>query len=100
MELEAEETTSIDIRIAGSTMVTNSISVIISPYKVEFTELYLAGSLTSWTPGEALPMTNIGFNLFEISIDLADGDEFKFVPVAGNLGNDWDASSINSGAIE
>lgn len=94
MGLNPEEANSLDIRVSNNDEITKVISVVLTPYKVEYTELFLVGSLTGWDPTTSLPMTNIGFNEFEITIDLADGDEFKFLPTNtgwdGDLGEDPD----------
>ena len=47
--------------------VSQIISVLLTPYKVEFSEFYLVGSLTGWDPTTSLPMNGTGFNLFEIT---------------------------------
>ena len=64
LEIEGDDTQSIDIRISSGAVISDKVSVILTPYKVEFTELFLVGSLTNWTPAEALPMTRLGFNEF------------------------------------
>ncbi|MCF6346819.1 MAG: SusF/SusE family outer membrane protein [Flavobacteriaceae bacterium] len=89
MGLNPEEATSLDIRVLNNGEATQTIAVVITPYIVEFTEFYLVGSLTNWEPAEALAMTNIDFNIFEITVDLADGDEFKFLPQNTGWDGDW-----------
>lgn len=87
---------SMDIKVSNNTEETQTIAVVFTPYTVEYTELYVVGTITDpeWTPEEALPMTRLDFNLFEITIDLVDGDEFKFLPQNtgwdGDLGEDPD----------
>ncbi|MCK4561859.1 MAG: SusF/SusE family outer membrane protein, partial [Flavobacteriaceae bacterium] len=72
------------------------ITVLFTPYTVEYDELFLVGSITDpqWSPEDALPMNRLDFNLFEITIDLVDGDEFKFLPTNtgwdGDIGEDPD----------
>ncbi|PKP08877.1 MAG: hypothetical protein CVU08_14800 [Bacteroidetes bacterium HGW-Bacteroidetes-3] len=80
LEIPGETTASIDIRIVSGEQVSNRVSVILTPFSIEFTELYLTGSLTAWEPAQGLPFTRLGFNEFEITVDLADGDAFKFIP--------------------
>ena len=99
MGLEPEEASSIDVRISAGEEKSQSISVIITPYEVEFTEFYLVGSLTGWDPATSLPMTNIGFNTFEITIDLADGDEFKFLPTNTGWDGDFGKDPNNDGEL-
>ena len=94
MEIDPDLATSLDIRVSTAENMSQDVSLIFTPYTVEYTELFLVGSLTNWEPSEALAMTKIDFNLFEITVDLADGDEFKFIPQNtgwdGDLGEDPD----------
>jgi len=99
MELNPEIATSLDIRILANSEVSQIISVVITPYKVEYTELHLVGSLTNWEPTEALAMTRLDFNMFEITIDLADGDEFKFIPQNTGWDGDWGEDPDNLGNL-
>ena len=96
MGLNADEANKLEIKVSSSTDVTEAITVLFTPYTVEFEELFLVGSITDpqWSPEDALPMTRLDFNLFEITVDLIDGDEFKFLPTNtgwdGDLGEDPD----------
>ena len=82
----------IDIRISANGDFSQTVSILITPYFIEFPELYLVGSLTGWDPTTALAMDRLDFNLFETTVDLVDGDEFKFLPTnidwEGDLGQD------------
>ena len=97
--IEVETEAAIDIRVSSNGEVSQSISVLLTPYQVEFPELYLVGSLTGWDPGTSLPMTRIDFNKFEITIDLADGDEFKFLPQNTGWDNDFEDNPANPGTL-
>ncbi|NEW79810.1 MAG: SusF/SusE family outer membrane protein [Gelidibacter sp.] len=99
LEIPGETTAGIDIRISSGEIVSNKVSVILTPYKVEFTELFLVGSLTNWTPAEALPMTRLGFNEFEITVDLPTGAEFKFLPQNTGWDGDFGKDPNNEGVI-
>lgn len=99
MEIDAEEQTSLDLRIDSNGVKTNPISIVFVPYKVEFTEFYLVGSFTNWSPEEALEMTNIGFNVFEITVDLPNGAEFKFLPTNTGWDGDWGKDPSNDGML-
>jgi len=96
MEVTAEEAISLDIRVLNNGEITQTVAVVLTPYKVEYTELFVVGNITDpqWSPADALAMTNIGFNEFEITLDLAEGAEFKFLPTnvdyEGDLGEDPD----------
>ncbi|MBE0424842.1 MAG: SusF/SusE family outer membrane protein [Lutibacter sp.] len=98
LEMPGDEAKSIDIKISSGEF-SDMVSVILTPYKVEFTELFLVGSLTNWTPAEALPMTKIGFNEFEITVDLPDGAEFKFLPQNTGWDGDFGKDPDNEGVI-
>ena len=94
MGLDPDLATSLDIRVSTDQEMSENVSLIFTPFTVEYEELYLVGSLTNWEPAEALPMTRLDFNVFELTVDLADGDEFKFLPTNtgwdGDLGEDPD----------
>jgi len=97
--IEAENEAGIEIRVSSNGEVSQSISVLLTPYKVEFSEFYLVGSLTGWDPATSLPMTRTGFNLFEITINLADGDEFKFLPQNTGWDGDFGEDPNNLGML-
>lgn len=99
MGLDPEVASSIDIRISSNDEVSEAISVILTPYEVEYTEFYLVGSLTGWDPATSLAMTNTGFNTFEITIDLVDGDEFKFLPTNTGWDGDFGKDPNNEGLL-
>ena len=88
MGIDPDLATSLDIRVSTEQEMSQNVALIFTPFTVEYTELYLVGSLTNWEPSEALPMSRIDFNLFELTVDLAEGDEFKFLP--SNTGWDGD----------
>lgn len=99
MGLDPEVASSIDIRISSNENVSQPVSIILTPYEVEYTEFYLVGSLTGWDPPTSLAMTNTGFNTFEITIDLADGDEFKFLPTNTGWEGDFGKDPNNDGSL-
>lgn len=101
MGVEAEKSIALDVRVTreGYTEERPTISIIIVPYTVEYTEMYLVGSFTNWNPGESLPMTNIGFNLFELTVDIPANGEFKFVPQQSGWDNDWGKDPDNEGML-
>ena len=75
------ESSDIDIRVVASNgKVSNTVSLSITPFLIEVTELFVNGTFTNWDPAQALPMNSSEFNKFSINIDLADGDEFNFLP--------------------
>jgi len=94
MGVNPEEANKMEIKVSNGSETTQIITVLFTPFTVEFAELYLVGSITDpqWSPEDALPMTRLDFNKFEITIDLVDGDEFKFLPTnidfEGDLGED------------
>jgi len=70
----------IDIRVYANDVISQSVSILLTPFSIVYEELFLVGSLTGWDAAQGLPFENIGVNEFEITINLADGDAFKFVP--------------------
>lgn len=61
--------------------------------------LYLIGSLTGWDPATAFPFNNNGDNTFSISVYLADGDQFKFIPTNTSWDGAWKEDPNNPGSI-
>jgi len=99
MDLDPEEANSIDIRVFSNEETTQTVSVVLTPYKVEFDTFFLVGSLTNWTPEEALEMTRLDVNIFEITVDLAADDEFKFLPTNTGWDGDWGRDPENEGTL-
>ncbi|MFK5959255.1 MAG: SusF/SusE family outer membrane protein [Lutibacter sp.] len=97
--IDAETEAGIEIRVSSGGEVSQTIAVLLTPYKVEFTEFYLVGSLTGWDPTTSLPMTKTAFNEFEITINLADGDEFKFLPTNIDWTGDFGEDPNNAGTL-
>ncbi len=99
MGIDPDLATSLDIRVSAGSEVSEKVSVIVTPFTVEYKELFLVGSLTNWEPAESLPMTRLDFNLFEITVDLADGDEFKFLPTNTGWDGDFGEDPDNPGHL-
>ncbi|WP_372746818.1 SusE domain-containing protein, partial [Lutibacter sp.] len=101
MGLDPETAVSLDIRILNNGTMTDSISVVLTPYKVEYTELYVVGNITDpqWSPADALAMTRTDLNIFEITLVLADGAEFKFLPTNTGWDGDFGEDPNNPGMI-
>lgn len=63
--------------------------------------LYLVGAFNGWSNDAGNPQfTETSTGVFEITQTLTAGDEFKFVPVAGDWGNDWGESTLYSGVLQ
>ncbi|WP_234110260.1 SusE domain-containing protein [Chryseobacterium sp. R2A-55] len=58
---------------------TKSISITPSSIPTLPTNLYLVGSINGWDAGSALPMTQVGDGIYEYTIAIPDGAEFKFI---------------------
>lgn len=101
MDLPAAVATSLDLRIMNNGKATKTISVVVTPFKVEFTEMFVVGNITdpAWSPADALPMPRLGFNVFEITLNLAEGAEFKFLPTNTGWDGDWGQDPNNPGKI-
>jgi len=101
MGLDPEKAISLDVRILNNGEITQTISVVLTPYKVEYTELFVVGNITDpqWSPADALAMTNVGFNEFEITLDLAEGAEFKFLPTNIDYEGDFGKDPDNDGML-
>lgn len=56
-----------------------AISVTPSPIPTLPTNVYIVGSLNDWSAENALPMEQIGDGLFEYTIAIPDGAQFKFI---------------------
>ena len=101
MGLDPEKAISLDVRILNNGEITQTISVVLTPYKVEYTELFVVGNITDpqWSPADALAMKNVGFNEFEITLDLAEGAEFKFLPTNIDYEGDFGKDPDNDGML-
>jgi hypothetical protein len=99
MNLDPEDAASLDVKVLTGNETSQIISLIFTPYTLEYTEFYLVGSLTNWNPEESLPMTKTDFNKFEITVDLADGDEFKFLPTNTGWDGDFGEDPDNLGTL-
>ncbi len=99
LKIDAESEASIEIRVSSGEFTSKKVSVLLVPYKVEYTELYLVGNLTNWKPEEALAMTRLGFNEFKITVNLEDGAEFKFIPQNTGWDGDFGEDPNNPGKI-
>jgi len=71
----------VDIRVvAANGETSNTVTVAVTPFIIEVTQLFLNGTFTNWDPTQAIAMDSSEFNIFTINMDLADGDEFNFIP--------------------
>lgn len=62
-------------------------------------ELYLVGDHNGWDNATAIPFENNGNGNFELQIDLAAGNNFKFLPTLGSWEGDWGEDPDNPGKI-
>lgn len=62
-------------------------------------EFYLVGSVVGWDNSKAIPLVDKGNGAFELRIDLAANDEFKFLPQLGSWDGDWGEDPANPGKI-
>ena len=99
MGLKPTNASSLDVRVTTESEMSQTIALVFTAYQVEYTEFYLVGSLTNWEPTESLPMTRTDFNKFEITVDLADGDEFKFLPSNTGWDGDFGEDPENPGTL-
>ena len=75
------EQSGLDLRVVASNgEVSNTVSLIITPFVIEVTELFVNGTFTNWDPTQGIAMSSSEFNIFTVNIDLLDGDEFNFLP--------------------
>ncbi|MCK5679002.1 MAG: SusF/SusE family outer membrane protein, partial [Flavobacteriaceae bacterium] len=79
----------------------NTLSYTVSSVNEIPANLYLVGSFNGWSNDASNPQfTEISSGVFEISQAFVEGDEFKFVPVAGDWGNDWGENNASPGVLE
>ena len=79
----------------------NTLSFTVSAVTDIPATLYLVGGFNGWSNDAGNPQfTETSTGVFEITQTLTAGDEFKFVPVAGDWGNDWGESTVSSGVLE
>ena len=79
----------------------NTMSFTVSPVSAIPTSLYLVGSFNGWSNDAGNPQfTENSPGVFIIYQSLTAGDEFKFVPVAGDWSNDWGESQASPKVLE
>ena len=63
--------------------------------------LFLVGNITDpqWDPGASLPFNLISEGVFAITVNLADGAQFKFLPTNTSFEDDWGEDPNNPGSI-
>lgn len=63
--------------------------------------LFLVGNITDpqWDPGASLPFNLISEGVFAITVNLADGAQFKFLPTNTSFEDDWGEDPNNLGSI-
>jgi len=89
----------IKVTDAGTYVVTVDFTNLSFNLKEVPTDLFLVGSPNSWNNATAPAFTKLSDGLFELSITLADSDEFKFLPVQGSWDNDWGESKEHAGML-
>lgn len=100
MGLSPDMANSIDVRVSNNTEISQMISVVFTPVVVEYTEFSLYGNFTNdWDETAALPMNNYDINKFDIILDLAAGDEFKFLTNQPALEAIWGEDVANPGML-
>ena len=79
----------------------NTLSYTVSSVTEIPGNLYLVGAFNGWSNDANNPQfTEVSSGVFEITQALSAGDEFKFVPVAGDWGNDWGESQVSAKVLE
>ncbi len=97
VKIPQAESSSVDVRVVASNGdLSNIVSLSITPFVIEVTELFVNGTFTSWDPTQGLPMNSSEFNIFSINIDLLDGDEFNFLPSNTSDENVWQLTEVGS----
>ena len=93
------ESSGLDVRVVTSNGdISNTVSLSVTPFVIEVTELFVNGTFTNWDPAQGLPMNSSEFNIFTITFDLLDGDEFNFIP--SNTSDEVVWQLIESGSSE
>ena len=66
-----------------------SINIVPSSVPTLPTNVYLVGSIQGWNAANAIPMTQVGDGLYEHTIVIGDGAEFKFLGQQDWSGLEW-----------
>ncbi len=85
---------------AGKYLVTVDYNTL--TYKVtSVNNLFMVGNITDpgWNTGASLPMSEASLGIYSLTVDLADGAEFKFLPTNASFDGDWGADAANAGRI-
>lgn len=97
MRLPHSQESPIEVRVSTSNgEVSNVITLIVTPHVERVDELFLNGSFTSWDPSMALSMTMSDFNIFTITHEFADGDEFNFIESSTSDDPKWQLTEAGS----
>jgi len=100
MQLPTAEANSIDIRVVANEQVTQTVSVVLTPTEVEYPNLFLYGNFTNeWNKEDTIEMNSIGFNIFEIIVELPEAAEFAFYTTKKGLEGDIKQDSENIGGL-
>ncbi len=90
---------SLDIRVVASNgEISNIVSLSVTPFVIEVTELFVNGTFTNWDPAQGLAMNSSEFNIFTINVDLLDGNEFNYIP--SNASDDVVWQLVEAGSSE
>lgn len=97
MKLPHSVESPIEVRVlASNEEVSNVITLIVTPHVQSVSELYLNGSFTNWDPTQSVAMTMDDFNIFSLTYQFADGDEFNFIESNTNDDITWQLVTAGS----
>ena len=100
MRLQHSEESAIEVRILASNgEVSNTITLIVTPHVEAVSELYLNGSFTSWDPALGIAMDMGEFNIFKITHEFVDGDEFNFIESNTSDDPKWQLTEAGSSSL-
>ncbi len=90
IKINQSEASNLELRVVASNgEKSNTVTLSIIPFIIEVSELFVNSSSKSWDPAQAIAMNTSEFNKFSINMDIADGEEFNFIPTNASIDGAW-----------
>ena len=98
--IDAGNATSLDFRVLELERSTPIIAIVLTPTEIEYNEFSIYGTFTNdWDKDAALPMTNVGTNMYELIVAIPENGEFLFTSSQEGLAGDFGDDSANPGML-
>lgn len=100
LRLSDSSETGVDVRVKNAAdEYSTVITLLVTPYIVTVSELYVNGTFNNLDPATALEMEMTEFNVFTATFDVMDGDEFNFIESNTSGEPVWQETEAGSGML-